>query len=370
MMMVALFCGTSLSAQWNPRHPGWTDSYKANGFCWCDTTFDHNLASKKVTINGTAYGVREICNELKKHPQYRAYRNGDAPYNDIQCGNGPANDAPDEAGCPGRTDLGSSGCQQKGPRWDMNWLKTRVRFGGNNGGNNGGGNNIGVVTFKGQSNNKFISSENGGRSMTGNRNSAGAMEKFTVQSAGNGMVSIKGSNGKYVSHENGTKAMKCDRNGAGAWEKFTLVSQGGNVYAIKGSNGKYVSHENGGANGITCKRNSIGVWEKFIINGLNTNRSSGIEGTAKIQEGISIYPNPAPQGQFNITINSSKKVNSATIQILDISGKIVLSKDLGSLDSGVTPVSLDQIKNSITSGLYLVKINLDNKSSVKRISVK
>ncbi len=263
--MIVFVYGTNLSAQWNPQHPSWTDSYKANGFCWCDTTFDHNLDSKKVTINGTAYGVREICDELKKHPQYRRYRNGDAPYNDIQCGNGPANDAPDEAGCPGRTDLGSSGCQEKGPGWDMNWLKNRARFGANNGGNNTGG----VVTFKGQSINKFISSENGGRSMTATRNGSGIWEKFTVQNAGNGTVSIKGSHGKYVSSENGNKAMNCNRNGVGIWEKFTLVSQGGNVYAIRGSNGKYVSHENGGANGITCNRNDIGVWEKFIINGLS-----------------------------------------------------------------------------------------------------
>jgi F5/8 type C domain len=44
---------------------------------------------------------------------------GRVPYNDIQCGNGPANDAPDEAGCPGRVDIGRSGCKQIGPKWDL-----------------------------------------------------------------------------------------------------------------------------------------------------------------------------------------------------------------------------------------------------------
>ena len=43
-------------------------------------------------------------------------------YNDIQCGNGPANDAGDEDWCPGRVDLGTnnkSGCNDKGPKFDF-----------------------------------------------------------------------------------------------------------------------------------------------------------------------------------------------------------------------------------------------------------
>jgi len=39
----------------------------------------------------------------------------DAIYNDINCGNGPANNAGDEDWCPGRVDLGADGCVVAGP---------------------------------------------------------------------------------------------------------------------------------------------------------------------------------------------------------------------------------------------------------------
>ena len=65
--------------------------------------------------------VREVCELLGDGPEQvgaeeRIY------YNDIQCGNGPANDVIDETLCPGRVDLGTgniSGCLEKGPKWDF-----------------------------------------------------------------------------------------------------------------------------------------------------------------------------------------------------------------------------------------------------------
>jgi hypothetical protein len=53
-------------------------------------------------------------------PDANATAEGRVYYNDIQCGNGPANTSPDETTCPGRVDLGQgnlSGCAEKGPRW-------------------------------------------------------------------------------------------------------------------------------------------------------------------------------------------------------------------------------------------------------------
>jgi len=130
MLPVLLLTSHVAEAQdWNPQ-PSWTDSYAANGFCWCESNFDHGLSGKTVEINGTDYSVEDICDELKQHPLYRAMQNGDPRYNDIQCGNGPANNAADEAGCPGRVDQGPGGCNEIGPNWDMNWLASRTRFGG------------------------------------------------------------------------------------------------------------------------------------------------------------------------------------------------------------------------------------------------
>lgn len=127
--LLFLFIVTASCQNWNPQ-PNWKDSYQANGYCWCESTFDHDLDDKKVLINGVPYSVVDICDELENHPDYRTFDNDDPAFNDIQCGNGPFNNAADEPGCPGRVDLGSSGCDQIGVTWDMDWLAGRERFTG------------------------------------------------------------------------------------------------------------------------------------------------------------------------------------------------------------------------------------------------
>ncbi len=350
--------------QWNPTHPGWTDSFQANGFCWCNSSnFDHGIGDKTVTINGTAYKIIDICDELKKHPLYRAYQNGDAPYNDIQCGNGPANDAPDETGCPGRTDLGPSGCNQIGPKWDMEWLNTRPRF--------GGGNSNNMVTILGQSINKYISSENGTRSMRANRSNAGAAENFTIENLGNNVYAFKGNNGKYVSSENGTKAMNCNRNAIGSWEKFILEPLGNDLYAIKGNNGKYVSHENGREMGIFCNRNAVGSWEKFIIPGLNSNTTTSSRNTISTSslKGIAVFPNPSVMNDLNLQITSLSN-EFCTIEVVNMNGKKVFAKNLGVIKAGTTPIMFKDFKLPInTQGLYILKVTIGKDSFTEQIVI-
>ena len=59
--------------------------------------------------------VREVCDMLGDGPGV-----GNNPvYNDVQCGNGPANNAGDEDDCPGRVDMGRDGCGQIGPKWNF-----------------------------------------------------------------------------------------------------------------------------------------------------------------------------------------------------------------------------------------------------------
>jgi len=497
-LLLTLFMMSSIFAQFNPQ-PNWKDSYKVDGICFCSTNgsgaYDHGIANKTVKINGTPYTVREICEELKKHPQYRAFRNGDIPYNTIQCGNPPYNDAPDEPGCPGRVDIGTAGCNIIGPKWDMAWLETRPIFngtgggggGGNDGnadegeigtagtggagagegpklrvifptlnkriqapatirveaeatdqdgvkeielkingrvvrkerqapylwndrgqdnalsnlpvqnyllevkavdnkgntsivdilvyvisgpggGDNGGGNN-GDGTIKGQSINKYVSSEGGSRSMRANRNTAGAAEKFVFESLGGNVYAIKGNNGKYVSSENGNKAMNCNRNAVGTWERFTLESQGGNVYAIKGNNGKYVSHENGRNMGIFCNRNAVGSWEKFVITGLSTARNNANNKVLPAQQ-VSVYPNPATKENLRLQIQAVSDAKSF-IEIIDLNGKLIAKKDLGVLKNGTTAIDMNQVRDKIDqAGLYLVKVTVGDKTTVKQMMIK
>ncbi len=130
------FTQTDTEYDINPGGKSWGDSYQANGLCWCDSTYDHGLNDVNVTsfmINGIKRNIKDICDELKKHPLVRDYQDGDSVYNDIQCGNGPANSDSknDETYCPGIVTDGNSGCTITGPTWDLTWLASRPIFGGN-----------------------------------------------------------------------------------------------------------------------------------------------------------------------------------------------------------------------------------------------
>ena len=99
-----------------PRTPGgdsWKDSYSVGDQCYCDTTFDHDIGDIMVDTTVGEITVREACELVGPGPG----SSGRPIYNDIQCGNGPANDAGDEDYCPGRVDIGKEGCVQIGPTW-------------------------------------------------------------------------------------------------------------------------------------------------------------------------------------------------------------------------------------------------------------
>ncbi|WP_299903138.1 Ig-like domain-containing protein [uncultured Aquimarina sp.] len=459
-----------------PNANSWKDSYQANGFCFCKSSFDHGVGNFKITINGQGRNIKDICDELKKHPFYRDLANGDPRYNTIQCGNEPGHDdaitiqgkrIKDEKVCPGRVDQGSQGCQCKGPKFDMEWLSSRPRFGGggdgdntgpsvsfntpasnasftapatlqvivvatdsdgvsnvrlylnnsfirqenvspytwnnNNqdnalknlsagtytlkaeatdakgakttetltftvGDDNGGGSNDDVVSILGQTINKYVSSENGSASMNCNRNSVGTLEQFIMEPAANGTVSFKGNNGKYVSSENGGKPMNCNRNAVGSWERFTLESLGGNVYAIKGNNGKYVSHENGNK-AMNCNRNAVGPWERFVIEGVSASRIQEITKNSEASYTVDIYPLPIQSDNITLNISLSKKVSNASAEIIDLKGNRIASKNLGSIASGTKSIEMNDLNTSkLSTGLYILKVRLDNTVITKKIA--
>lgn len=99
------------------RDPGsnWSDSYSVDGRCYCDTTYDHGIGDVVVDTPVGPRTVREVCEAIGPGPGAE----GNPVYNDVQCGNGPPNDAGDEDWCPGRVDQGRDGCCTLGPLWDL-----------------------------------------------------------------------------------------------------------------------------------------------------------------------------------------------------------------------------------------------------------
>jgi len=100
---------------------GWADSYQAPyGKCYCSSSnYDHSAGIPVIETSLGWLSTREICELIGPGPGKQA----DSPvYNDLQCGNGPPNDASDEHTCPGRVDLGKEGCGNIGPQWDLSGL--------------------------------------------------------------------------------------------------------------------------------------------------------------------------------------------------------------------------------------------------------
>lgn len=95
----------------------WADSYSVGDRCYCATTFDHNIGPIVVDTDIGPMTVFEACELLGEGPFPGG--EGRPVYNDVQCGNGPANDAGDEDFCPGRVDLQKTGCTHIGPTWNF-----------------------------------------------------------------------------------------------------------------------------------------------------------------------------------------------------------------------------------------------------------
>ena len=112
--------GQALSQQYNPRL-SWQDSYAVDGVCYCNSNgFDHGADRLMVDTPAGRLSVPQVCSDIKDALGV-GRSSGRIPYNDVQCGNGPPNNAGDEDpdACPGRVDIGSAGCFQIGPEWDL-----------------------------------------------------------------------------------------------------------------------------------------------------------------------------------------------------------------------------------------------------------
>jgi hypothetical protein len=94
---------------------GWGDSYSVGNSCYCDSTFDHRIDKIVIVTPFGNMTVKDVCVMIGKGPGSK----GRPLYNDVQCGNGPANNAGDEDTCPGRIEHGAVGCKYIGPKWNF-----------------------------------------------------------------------------------------------------------------------------------------------------------------------------------------------------------------------------------------------------------
>jgi len=88
--------------------------------CYCDSNYGHGISNLTVSTPVGSRTVRQVCDAIRAELG-TGRSSGRIPYNDVQCGNGPPNDNGDEDPhrCPGRVDIGPAGCDDIGPRWDL-----------------------------------------------------------------------------------------------------------------------------------------------------------------------------------------------------------------------------------------------------------
>ena len=105
----------------------WSDSYSVGNQCYCDTNFDHGLGALSVDTAAGRRSIREVCTAITNRFGNGSFQNR-VYYNTVQCGHGPANNAPDETVCPGiprgNDDYTGSRCQQTGATWNLDLLFT------------------------------------------------------------------------------------------------------------------------------------------------------------------------------------------------------------------------------------------------------
>jgi len=132
--VLAAFSISSFAASIIPGGSSWADSYSVDGKCYCATTYDHGIGDYTVETPAGTKTVREVCDAVGPGPG----KGSNPVYNTVQCGHEPAHEekgnfsytdgvkrhVADEIECPGRVDIGSVGCSELGPVWDLSVFET------------------------------------------------------------------------------------------------------------------------------------------------------------------------------------------------------------------------------------------------------
>lgn len=94
------------------------------------------------------------------------------------------------------------------------------------------------------------------------------------------------------------------------------------------------------------------------------NEVVGINENAELKSSFTIYPNPATF-QAVIALDLAKE-SQVEVALIDLSGKVVASKNYGTIQGSST---IDLNTSNLQSGVYLVQVKFDNNVSVQRLVI-
>lgn len=91
---------------------------------------------------------------------------------------------------------------------------------------------------------------------------------------------------------------------------------------------------------------------------------SGVTENEELNASVSIYPNPATF-QATLALDLAKEA-TVNVELLDMSGKIMTAKNYGSI-SGYSTITMNT--STLQAGIYLVKVTIDNVSTIERLVI-
>ncbi len=179
------------------------------------------------------------------------------------------------------------------------------------------------------------------------------------------LMEMKDSKKVFIGTDNGIFYTNDITAGSPTWVNSNALADDGSklpnvqVFDIKQQTLNHWDCYNSGQ--IYVATNGRGVWT--TSNFLNPFYVSIEERAKAVQENnLSLYPNPT-NGKVTVLFNSLNG-EKITLQVIDISGRVVKSENIGVMDAGDVEYSFDT--SSLNSGIYIV--NLEGSSNTKRIA--
>ena len=89
-----------------------------------------------------------------------------------------------------------------------------------------------------------------------------------------------------------------------------------------------------------------------------------VQASGKTEGSMTLYPNPSTDGVFNI--RTKQPVEVATLQIMDISGRVLHTKEV----RNTTEISLDGKAYGMRPGIYLISLKAGKEAMVQKLIIK
>ncbi len=221
----------------------------------------------------------------------------------------------------------------------------------------------GTYKFKNKATGNYLDSDGAivmGKSYTGNDDQLWNLvlvsnDEYNIDSyySGRGCLDSDGSGG--------VAGTSVEPVASGSDKKWTIESLGDDTYRFKNAtSGRDYLAENRTTH-VVGYTSWDGKRAQWVLEYAATNRSGTITSTLSTTNSlrVDIYPNPATE---NVTIHLSG-INSAVVSIINANGKIVFK---GKMSEKLTI----PIQGTFTSGLYLIRVNSDEKQFIKKLVIK